>query len=183
MRLTLTLVLLLATPAVAAPGDPIPLAQGWADPGGSRETQTWRGEGVHMGGTHDGDALAGAAESFRQVATAWRANDARRAAMALQLGRKWLTSVRRPEVAVLDERASRLGQDLALRTLDVVPAAEALARDATILSHHLGGSVVTPWPTTRPVRTPAPAAPIVAPMGAPGAPVKRPPGMGPSFQF
>lgn len=156
--------LLLAAPALAAPGDPV-------------EPQSWRGEAIRMGGTIEGDALAGASEAFHQVAAAWRANDARRASMALQLGRRWLNNVPRPEVAALDERASRLGQDIALRTLDVIPGAEALARDAKLLSDRLGGSVVTPWATTRPTRTPTPQPAIVAPVGAPGAPVKRPPGM------
>lgn len=164
MRFTLVLVLLLASPAVAA-DDPL-------------RGQSWRGEGVRMGGTAEGDALAGAAEAFWQVAAAWRSNDAGRARHALQLARRWLASVRRPEVAALDERASRLGHDLATRSLDVVPAAEALARDARLLSDRLGGAVPTPWPTHRPAATPTPAGRVfVAPAGAPGAPIKRPPGM------
>lgn len=164
MRYVLALLLLTAAPAFAAE-DPF-------------SGQSWRGEGVHMGGTAEGDALAGAAEAFGQVATAWRTNDAGRARLALSLARKWLASVRRPEAAALDERANRLGHDLAMRSLDVVPAAEALARDAKLLSDRLGGAVPTPWPTYRPVATPTPAGRVfVAPAGAPGAPVKRPPGM------
>lgn len=136
------------------------------------------GDRLPMGGTADGDAMIGAAEAFRQAAASWRANDMKRSQHALELARRWLATVQRPESAVIDERASRLAQAMAVRALDVPAAAEQLARDATLIAQRYGGAVPTPWASARPVATPTPAAAVVAPMGAPGPPMKRPPGMG-----
>ena len=131
------------------------------------------------GGTRPtADALAGAASGFRQVAVAWRANDAKRAYAALELARRWLAVVPRPEVQALDERAAHLQDSMAMRALDVPGAAEILARDALLIAGRYGGATIVPWPEPlTPTPTPAPVLQM-APQGAPGAPVRRPPGMG-----
>ena len=156
--------LLAAAPAPASPADPT-------------DGQTWQAPGIELGGTRDGDAMAGAASAFRQVAQAWRSNDTGRANVALALGRRWLLAVHRPEAAALDERASRLAHAIAMRDIDVAAGAEVLARDAGILCERYGGAVTLPWATTVPTRTPTPRPRVVAPAGAPTAPLRRPPGM------
>jgi hypothetical protein len=108
--------------------------------------------------------MTGAAEAFRQLAAAWRANDSGRARHALELARRWLATVQRPESVVLDERSSRLTQAMAVRALDVPAAAEQLARDATLLAHRYGGAVPTPWVSARLAVTPR-LRPIATPPG------------------
>jgi len=164
----------LAGLALPLPAAPTPPGGG----GGPLDGPGYGEQRAPVGGTADGDAMTGAAEAFRQLAAAWRANDGSRARHALELARRWLATVQRPESAVLDERASRLAQAMAVRALDVPAAAEQLARDATLIAHRYGGAVPTPWASARPAVTPTPAAAAIAPPGAPGPPMKRPPGMG-----